>query len=170
MAKEFFEEIKVLRAEEKDLKEMVEAATENFSGLKEKENAAKWLNCNFAAFPRMQYFVAKKLSEVAGYILWVEKGGFRKESVFELEQIAVKKIFQSQGIGTKLIEKSFWEIKNYVESRGSTLKLVEVTTGTENQAQKLYAKTLGAEAECTIKDFFREDEVVMIARLKDQKK
>jgi ribosomal protein S18 acetylase RimI-like enzyme len=161
-------QVKILRAQKKDLKQIAEIASENFSGLKEKKDATKWVACNFSAFPRMQYFVAifqgKRRKEIAGYILWVEKGGFRKESVWELEQIAVKKTFQGQGIGAQLIEKSFLEIKNYLKKRKSFLKAVEVTTGSQNQAQKLYKKTLGAERECLIKDFFRDDEVIMIAR------
>ena len=161
-----FKEARILRATIKDVDSMAEVASENFSGLKEKKYAAKWVECNFNAHPRTQYFVARKGSEIAGYILWIEKGGFRKESVFELEQIAVKKKFQGQGIGTMLIEDSLSEIKNYLKKRGSILKAIEVTTGTENQAQNLYKKTLDAKPECIIKDLFRGDEVVMIARFK----
>lgn len=157
-------QIKILKAGKKDLKQIAEIASENFSGLKEKKDAIKWVSCNFNAFPRMQYFVAKKDNKIAGYILWVEKGGFRKESVWELEQIAVKKIFQAQGIGCQLIEKSFLEIKNYLKKRKSFLKAVEVTTGTQNKAQNLYKKILGAEIEGIIKDLFRGDEAIMIAR------
>ena len=160
-------EIKILRAQKNDLKQIAEIASENFSGLKEKKNAIKWVSCNFNAFPRMQYFVAVSQTnkkEIAGYILWVEKGGFRKKAVWELEQIAVKKAFQGQGVGIQLIEKSFSEIKKYLKKRKSSLKLIEVTTGAQNQAQKLYKKTLGAKKECLIKDFFRDDEVIMIAR------
>ena len=94
----------------------------------------------------------------------MEKGGFRKESVWELEQIAVKRTFQAHGIGCQLIEKSFSEIKKYLKKRKSFLKVVEVTTGTDNQAQRLYKKTLGAEKKCIIKDLFRSDEAIMIAR------
>jgi len=156
--------IKILKVQKKDLKKMAEIASDNFSGLKEKIDAIKWIICNFNAFPRMQYFVAKNGKNIAGYILWVEKGGLRKKSVWELEQIAVKKTFQGQGIGSQLIEKSLLEIKKYLKKRKSVLKLVEVTTGTENQAQNLYKKILKAEAECIVKDFFRGDEVIMISR------
>lgn len=160
-------EIEITKAQKKDLKKIAEIAAENFSGFKEKKDAAKWIKCNFNGFPRMQYFVAKKEKKIAGYILWLEKGGFRKESVFELEQIAVKKTFQGLGIGTKLIKKSFLEIKKYLKKRKSILKAIEVTTGTQNQAQNLYKKTLGAEAECVVKNLFRGDEVIMIARFKN---
>jgi ribosomal protein S18 acetylase RimI-like enzyme len=114
----------------------------------------------------MQYFIAKKDEEIMGYILWLEHGGFRKEAVWELEQIAIKKTFQGQGIGTKLIDKSFSHIKTHLEKRKSLLKAIKVTTGTQNQAQNLYKKILGVEAEAVIKDLFRGDEVIMIARFK----
>ena len=156
--------IKILRARKNDLKKISEIAAENFSGLKEKNSSIKWITCNFNAFPRTQYFVAKKEKDIAGYILWLEKGGFRKESVWELEQIAVGKKFQNQGIGLQLIEKSFLEIKNYLKKRKSSLKAIEVSTGTHNQAQNLYKKILGAEPECLIKNLYRDDEVIMIAR------
>ena len=159
-------EAEILKADKKDVQKIAEIASENFSGLKEKRNALKWVTCNFGAFPRMQYFVAKKGKEIAGYILWVEKGGFRKQSVWELEQIAVQKLFHGQGIGTKLVEDSFLEIKSIVKKRNSTLKAVEVTTGVENEAQNLYKKTIGAKVECVVKDLFRGDEAIMIARFK----
>ena len=156
--------IKISKAEKKDLNKIAEIATRSFSGLKEKRDATKWVECNFGAFPRMQYFVAQKNKEIIGYILWIEKGGFRKESVFELEQIAVEKTFQGQGIGAELIEESFLEIKKYLKKRSSFLKAIEVTSGAQNQAQNLYKRILGAKTECIVKDLFRGDEVIMIAR------
>lgn len=156
--------MQIKRANSNDLEKISKIASENFSGLRDIKNAKQWVGCNFSAFPRMQYFVAEDFGNVAGYILWLEKGGFRKESVFELEQIAVDKKFQGQGIGTQLIENSLTEIKNHVEARGAKLKAVEVTTGTDNRAQQLYKKALGANPECVIKDLFRGDEVIMVAR------
>jgi ribosomal protein S18 acetylase RimI-like enzyme len=156
--------MEIKRANNQDLEKISQIASENFSGLKDIKDARQWVACNFSAFPRVQYFVAEDSGNITGYILWLEKGGFRKESVFELEQIAVAKNFQGQGIGTFLIEKSFLEIKKHLEERGAKLKAVEVTTGTDNRAQQLYKKALGANPECVIKDFFRGDEVIMIAR------
>jgi ribosomal protein S18 acetylase RimI-like enzyme len=158
--------INIKKAEEKNLKEIAKIASENFSGLKNIKNAEQWISCNFLAFPRVQYFVAEENGKIAGYIEWMEKGGFRENSVWELEQIAVAKDFQGQGIGTQLIENSFLEIKKYLKKRGSKLKAIEVTTGTENKAQNLYKKILGAEPECVIKNLFRGDEVIMVARFK----
>ena len=156
--------MKIIKAVKKDLGQIAKVAAENFSGLKEKNKATKWVNCNFLSFPRGQYFIAKIDGDVAGYIFWIEKGGFRKEAVFELEQIAVAKKFQGHGVGTQLIEKSLTEIKKYLKKRVAVLKAIEVTTGTDNKAQGLYKKTLGAEIECVVKNLFRGDEVVMIAR------
>ncbi len=156
----------VAKAKIKDLSEIEKIASENFSGLKNIKNARKWIKCNFFAFPRAQYFVARASGKILGYILWLEKGGFRKESIFELEQIAVGKNFQGQGVGTHLIEKSLIEIKKYLKERGCALKAVEVTTGTDNRAQVFYKKTLGAKTECIVRDFFRGDEVIMIARFR----
>ena len=156
--------MEIKKAEEKNLDEIAEIGSENFSGLKNIENAKQWISSNFLAFPRVQYFVAEENGKIAGYIEWIEKGGFRENSVWELEQIAVSKNFQGQGIGTQLIEKSFLEIEKHVEDRGSKLKAIEVTTGTENRAQNLYKKTLNVEIECVVKNLFRGDEVIMIAR------
>ncbi|MGD0576803.1 MAG: GNAT family N-acetyltransferase [Candidatus Staskawiczbacteria bacterium] len=156
--------MKITRAGKKDLNGIAKIGSENFSGLKNIRDAKKWVKCNFLAYPRTRYFVAKKNGKTSGYILWLEKGGFRKESVFELEQIAVSRNFQGQGIGTQLIEKSLIEIKKYLAKRRCVLKAVEVTTGTDNKAQNIYKKTLSAEIECVVKDLFRGDEVIMIAR------
>ena len=154
----------ITRVKIKEINKIAKIAAQNFSGLKKIADAKKWASCNFSAYPRAQYFVAKTKGKISGYILWIEKGGFRKEAVFELEQIAVAKDFQGQGIGTQLIEESLLEIKKYLKKRGSILKAVEVTTGTDNKAQGLYKKTLGAEIECVVKNLFRGDEVIMIAR------
>lgn len=157
-------EIKITKLKREKLNEVIKIASGNFSGMKDIKKAQKWVRCNFLAYPRMQYFVAKSKNQILGYILWVEKGGFRKNSVWELEQVAVGKNFQGQGIGTKLIKGSLLEIQKYLKRRKSKLKLIEVTTGTENKAQKLYQKALNAKVEARIKDLFRGDEVIMIAR------
>lgn len=156
--------IKIHPLKKNEIKKVAEIASQCFSGLKPFEEAKKWVSCNFQAFPRMKYFVAKINGEITGYILWMEKGGFRKEAVLELEQIAVSPDFQGKGIGTILIKESLKEIKKDLKKRDAKLKIIEVTTSTENQAQKLYKKTLDAKPEAKIKKLFRGDEVIMIAR------
>ena len=156
--------MEIKRLEKHELNKVAEIALENFKGHDKHETALKWTECNFNSHPRMQYFIARENEEILGFILWMEKGGFRKNSVWELEQIAVKKIHQGKGVGKILIKESLEEIKKHLKERGSKLKLIEVTTSTDNDAQYIYRKHLGAEIEAVVKDFFRGDEVIMIKR------
>lgn len=156
--------ITIQHLKKQEIGKVVKITSQSFSGLKEPRKAHQWISCNFRAFPRMQYFVAKEEEEIIGYILWVEKGGFREAAVLELEQIAVAPNCRSRGVGTKLIEESLKVMRTTLKKRNSKLKLIEVTTGTDNRAQKLYKKTLGAETEAILKDLFRGDEVIMFAR------
>jgi ribosomal protein S18 acetylase RimI-like enzyme len=112
----------------------------------------------------MLYWVAEDRKEIRGYILWVEKGGFRKEAVLELEQIAVDAAFRRKGIGTTLVRESLKGLRSILHDRGSSLKLIEVTTGTEQGAVDFYRRTLGAELVARLPDVFRGDEIVLFAR------
>jgi ribosomal protein S18 acetylase RimI-like enzyme len=127
-------------------------------------DSKKWIECNFNAAPRMQYFVAIQNSMVVGYIHWTQKSGFREEAVLELEQIAVLPSFQGKGIGRRLIDESLPIMKEVLKQNSSSLKHVIITTRADNYAQRLYRSTLGAEVECTIKDLYSADEVIMVAR------
>ncbi|MEK7103772.1 MAG: GNAT family N-acetyltransferase [Patescibacteria group bacterium] len=167
--------IKVIKMQKPDIQVAAKIANQCFKGYGSFNGAKKWITCNFSAFPRAQYFVAKEIRPrrirlgrkgiIFGYILWIEKGGFRKESVWELEQVAVGPNYQGRGIGAKLILDSLETIKKNLKKRGSSLKLVEITTGL-HQAPHLYQKTLGAKKEAVVKDFFRGDEMILIARFK----
>lgn len=156
--------MKIVKARKQDIAAIAKIASLSFSGMKDIKKAKKWIACNFAALPRMLYFVAKEKGKILGYILWLEKGGFREQAVLEMEQIAVAPEHRGKGIGTALITKSLSALKQYLQKRGARLKLVEMTTGTENKAQRLYKKTLNAKVEAVIKDFFRGDEAIMLAR------
>ncbi len=63
----------------------------------------EWIICNFRAYPRIRLFVAEYEGNIVGYIQWIEKSGFRKEAVLELEQIGVLPSRQKSGIGSSLI-------------------------------------------------------------------
>lgn len=125
----------------------------------------EWIRCNHAAFPRMQYFVAERRGEIIGYILWVQKSGFRTNAVLELEQIAVHPLHQGKGIGELLITSSLPEVKRHLAEREAQIKNIIVTTRTDNMAQRLYEKTLGATCEAVIRDLYSADEAIMVARL-----
>lgn len=123
-----------------------------------------WVSCNFAAFPRIMLFVARdEKDRVVGYIQWIQKSGFRKQAVIELEQIAVLTNYQGKGIGTQLIEESLNQIKIYLEDSNSKLKAILVSTRSDNKAKALYEKVLGAKEIVVIKDLFSNDEVLMLA-------
>ncbi|CAH7051950.1 Acetyltransferase (GNAT) family protein [Vibrio chagasii] len=128
------------------------------------QNSKIWLQCNLSAAPRFLNFVAESDGEIVGYIIWVQKSGFRPEAVLELEQLAVLPSAQGQGLGKRLILDSLPQVKQKLSEQGSTLKHVLVTTRADNFAQKLYQSTLGAEVETTISNLYSADEVLMIAR------
>ena len=130
--------------------------------------STKWVISNFAAYPRIMMFVARdEQNKVIGYIQWIHKSGFRQECVIELEQIAVLKANQNQGVATKLIHQSLADVQFYLKEKGATLKSILVSTRADNKAQELYKKTLGAEVVSVIKNLYSADEVIMIANKRE---
>lgn len=151
----------ILPMHEEDIDAVAKIHSEQFPRQK---NSLKWISCNFAAFPRILMFVARsEKDKVIGYIQWIQKSGFRQQSVIELEQIAVFKSQQSKGVGTLLIEKSLGHIKDYLADTNSNLKAILVSTRTDNLAKSLYEKTLNAKEVAVIKDLYSHDEVIMLA-------
>jgi ribosomal protein S18 acetylase RimI-like enzyme len=139
------------------------AQVHSVSYLRQK-NSIEWMKCNYNAFPRIKIFVAEVEGEVVGYIQWIEKSGFRKEVILELEQIAVLPKMRNQGIATSLIRSSLLFIAEELSVRDAKIKHILVTTRSDNEAQKLYRNTLNAVVETTIPDLYSSDEVLMIAR------
>ncbi len=151
----------ILPMHEDDIDAVAKIHAEQFPRQKD---SARWISCNFAAFPRIMMFVARdEKDKVIGYIQWIQKSGFRQQSVIELEQIAVFKSQQGKGIGTLLIEKSLKYIKEYLADTDSNLKAILVTTRTDNAAKSLYEKVLKAKEIAVIKDLYSNDEVIMLA-------
>jgi ribosomal protein S18 acetylase RimI-like enzyme len=127
-------------------------------------HSEQWITCNFNAYPRIRLFVAEDEGTILGYVQWIEKSGFRKEVVLELEQIAVLPLQQKHGVGSLLISESLKIIKEELSQRDATIKHVLVSTRTDNEARKLYKKILNAQPEVVISNLFSADEVLMIAR------
>lgn len=151
----------ILPMHEEYMDAVAKVHTEQFPRQKD---SLKWISCNFAAFPRILMFVARnEIDKVIGYIQWIQKSGFRQQSVIELEQIAVLKSQQGKGIGSLLIEQSLMQIKDYLASTNSSLKAILVTTRTDNQAKTLYEKVLKAKEVAVIKNLYSHDEVIMLA-------
>ncbi|GBD33780.1 hypothetical protein HRbin34_00071 [bacterium HR34] len=156
----------IRKMKEDDIENVAKIYLECFHGMNDIDIVKEWIRLKYLGYPANRYYVIDD-GRIKGYILWVELGGFRKDAVIELEQIAVTPKEQGKGLGSKLIKESLKDIIKKLEIRGSRLKLVKVTTGIENQAQKLYKKTLNAKPVAVIPDFFRGDEVILIARSKD---
>jgi len=140
------------------------AALVHQSAFPRQRHSQQWLQCNFNAAPRYLCFVAQQANEIVGYIIWVQKSGFRPEAVLELEQLAVASEHQGKGIGRELIAASLPLVKAQLSKQGSTVKHILVTTRADNFAQQLYRETLGAEVETTISNLYSADEVLMVAR------
>ena len=150
----------------KDSERVVPIYLDAFHGMDEAEQIHLWVLCRIKAMPQVMCYGAWRGDELLGYIVWEEHGGFRKEAVLELEQIAVSARYRGQGIGAQLIVDSLGSMKAQLKERGAALKLIYLSTGTKNEAQRLYKKVLGAETVTVIPNLYRSDETVMIARFK----
>lgn len=124
----------------------------------------QWLESNLKAVPRFLCYVSEEHGEISGYIIWMQKSGFRPKVVMELEQLAVMPKRQCQGIGKRLITESLSSVKQELTKQKAVLKHIIVSTRADNHAQKLYRDTLNAEIEVTLSDLYSADEVLMIAR------
>lgn len=156
--------VEVRPARESDLEGIADIGSESFSGLRPLAAATRWVRACWAAQPRMRYWIAERLGTPVAYILWMEKGGFRKDAVVELEQIAVRPSLRGRGVGGELIRRSLDELTRLIESEGRRVKVIEVTTGSEQGAVEFYRRILGAEVVAKLPGIFRGDEFILVAR------
>lgn len=153
----------ILPMHEQDIDEVSTIHAEQFS---RQTQSHLWVQTNFAAYPRIMLFVARdEKDKVVGYIQWSHKSGFRKQAVMELEQIAVLKRYQNQGIATKLILESLDALKSALEDNQCQLKTILVSTRTDNPAINIYKKTLGVQGVCIIKSLYSADEVILMKNM-----
>lgn len=128
--------------------------------------AEKWHRAAFTSYPKTQYFVAtNEADQAVGYISWSFIGGWQSGTV-ELEQLGVHPDSQGQGVGKALIIETLPLVKDFLKKEiGRDLHIIKVDTATNNRAQDLYRKTLGAEVEAVFKNYlYGEDEVIMFKR------
>lgn len=108
------------------------------------QHSRNWLQCNLNAAPRFLNFVAESEGEIVGYIIWVQKSGFRPEAVLELEQLAVLPSAQGQGLGKTLILDS--------PAAGKTAfggsRLDAQTRASDHQSRQLCTKALSIYVGC----------------------
>lgn len=128
------------------------------------EKSEEWIRCNFDAYPRIQLFAAEEDGRIEGFVMWTQRSGFRENSVLELEQIAVLPDHQGEGIGTHLIEESLTVVEDWLADRDSTVRTIIVGTRTDNEAQRLYKKTLDAEPAAIVEDYASGNELFLISR------
>lgn len=92
-------------------------------------NSKSWIKCNLNAYPRVMIFVARdEQDKIIGYIQWIQKNGFTKQSRFELEQLAVIKDKNQNIVEKLLFEKSFEHIEKYLSDSKSVLKSIVIST------------------------------------------
>lgn len=154
---------RVRKIDEKDIDKIAEIYLECFHGMDRFDVVREWIRLKYIGYPINRYYIIED-DKIRGYILWIELGGFRSNAVIELEQVAIANNYQGKGLGSMLIKESLKNVIKEIETRGSRLKLVKVTTGTSNEAQRVYRKVLNAKPVAIIPDLFRGDEVIMIAR------
>lgn len=122
-----------------------------------------WVRATLSAFPRMIPFVLVLDDQIAGYIFWSQKSGIRPAATLELDQIVVALRYQGQGFGEKLIRESLALVVESLRSSGQILKSILVSTRADNDAQRLYARVLGAKVVASIEGLYSATEVIMLA-------
>lgn len=157
----------VRKVKENDVNSIANIYLECFRGMNDINKIKEWIYLKYIGYPINRYYVIEDNNIIKGYILWTELGGFRREAVIELEQIAITPKEQGKGLGSILVKESLKDVMKELEMRGSKLKLIKVTTGSDNKAQKLYKKVLNAKPVAVIPNMFRGDEVILIARYKE---
>lgn len=125
-----------------------------------------WINCCFNSFPKSIYYVYELHNDIQGYILWSVKNGFRADTIIELEQLGVHPEHARQGIGRKLITKSFETFKSHIVELGLDVGSVMVTTSEGNYAEGLYKSTLGVTRNGIIKEYGSGNELVLFNSIK----
>ncbi|WP_386077963.1 GNAT family N-acetyltransferase [Vreelandella sp. F11] len=126
-----------------------------------------WVRATMAAWPRMLVHLLIQADEVAGYIFWAQKSGIRPSAVVELDQVAVTAQLRGRGLGELLIRESLAQVRGVLECNGQSLKSILVSIRADNEAQRLYQKSLGARVVAEIDDMYSSTEVLMLAEAVD---
>lgn len=127
------------------------------------KDSETWVKATWSAYPRMLTYVLVHDDELAGFIFWAQKSGIRPLAVVELDQVVVRPDCQGRGLGEQLIRESLSFVRSYLTANDQTLKSVLVSTRADNQAQRLYAKVLGARVVAEIDGLYSATEVFMLA-------
>ena len=145
-----------------DLEHIANIHREAFPRQRDSEN---WVRAALVAAPRVFVYVIETDGDIAGYIFWAQKSGIRPTAVVELDQVAVRKELQGRGLGESLIKASLALVTAELAGNGQTIKSVLVSTRADNEAQRLYARVLGARVVASIDDLYSAAEVLMVAHV-----
>lgn len=143
-----------------DLEHVTRINQQSFNGMRNRPRTAHWWFSDAFCSHRAQGYIAETDHPV-GYVLYLERGGFRMPAVFELEQLAVAPEARGNGIAKELLETSLMLLKKGLHTSGRKLGTLTVSTGVDNAAQQLYQKALGVEPRA-IFPLYGKDEVLLL--------
>lgn len=125
------------------------------------KDSYQWIVSTLNAYPRYMCYVIQVEDQIAGYIFWAQKSGFRPEVILELDQIAIHPNFQAQGLSKILITDSLKMLEVELHQNEQVLKNILVSTSKDNFAKKLYQDVLAAKEVAVIAGLFRLPEVYL---------
>lgn len=94
-------------------------------------------------YPYLQHFVAEEHGKIVGFISWSFWDRWERDIILEIFLLVVTRNFQRKGIGRRLIEHSFREVKGYWQEQGLKIVMFQTETDEANKkAQRFYEKVL----------------------------
>ena len=127
------------------------------------KDSYQWVVSTLSAYPRYICYVIYVEDQIAGYIFWSQKSGFRTEVILELDQIAIHPNFQAKGLSKFLIINSLKMLDVELHQNEQIIKKILVSTSKDNFAKKLYQDVLAAKEVAVISDLFQLPEVYLIS-------
>lgn len=104
--------------------------------------------------------IVKEGEKIIGRTQWYPKEN-PKAGVAELEEVFVEEQYRGQGIGSKIIEKSVEEVKNFFNSRKIQPRRIYLLVRRENETgRRLYEKA-GFKCITELNDLFADNEYEM---------
>lgn len=94
-------------------------------------------------FPYVQWFVADKGGEIAGFTRWCLDDAAGKEIILELSWTAVKSKYEGAGLAANLVHTSYETVRSYWRRKGMHVSGIWAQTDTRNKrAIKFYKKVM----------------------------
>lgn len=140
--KEGIELTKIREMKNGEIGKLAEIATYEIFDELSLEETEDWLRKS-GEYPYLQHFVAEENKKIVGFISWSFWDRWERDIILEIFLLAVKRKFQRKGIGRKLIEHSFREVRDYWREQGLNIVMYQTETDEANkEAQRFYEKVL----------------------------